>query len=316
MSVHPGRVSPAPPAPGSARAGARGDTVFRVVMAVVYAASIAGVLWLAIDGRSYYMTPVGDRPHHPEFRDLSPGGFRGHGVGILGSVMLLTLLLYSVRKRSRRLARFGSTAKWLRVHMYFGIFGPLLITLHSSFKVTGLVAVSYWSMVAVALSGIFGRFLYREIPRTILGQALTSRELEEELRRLDGVLGQSYGLDPAALRALDRIGGGEAPDERSRQGIGATFRFLFLSNLSIRRRSWALAGQLGTRLSLEPARKRELFRVLHERALLHRRSMLLTRVQELFHWWHVIHRPFAYVMLIIMFVHIGVALAFGYDWIF
>jgi len=39
----------------------------------------------------------------------------------------------------------------------------------------------------------------------------------------------------------------------------------------------------------------------------------MTRV---FHLWHVVHRPFAYVMVVIMFVHIAVTVAFGYRWIF
>ena len=37
-----------------------------------------------------------------------------------------------------------------------GICGPLFIILHSSFKVGGLVALSFWSMIAVAVSGIAG----------------------------------------------------------------------------------------------------------------------------------------------------------------
>jgi hypothetical protein len=276
-------------------------------MFLFYAVSLVAVGWLFIDGLPYYTTPVAERPHHPDYRALGPGGVRAHGLGILGSFMLLSLLLYSVRKRSRRLSRLGSTAKWLRVHMYFGIFGPLFITLHSSFKVTGIVAVSYWSMVAV---------VYREIPRTILGRALTPGELEEERRRLDERLRERYRLDANAFDELDRIGGGTGAHSLSARGFGATLRFLFLSNLRIRRRASALAADLAGRENLDAPARRDLMRLFHERALLHRRSVLLGRVREIFHWWHVIHRPFAYVMLIIMFVHIGVAVALGYTWIF
>jgi hypothetical protein len=300
----------------ASRAAGSGDLGFRVVMILLHAVSLAVVGWLFIDGLPYYTTPVVERPHHPDYRALGPGGVLAHGLGILGSLMLLSLLLYSLRKRWRRLARLGSTAKWLRVHMYFGIFGPLFITLHSSFKITGIVAVSYWSMIAVALSGVFGRYLYREIPRTILGRALTPSELEEERRRLDERLRERYRLDSNAFRELDRIGGGAGGDSLAARGFVATLRFLFLSNLRIRRGTSALAADLAGRENLDAPARRELTRLFHERALLHRRSVLLVRVREIFHWWHVIHRPFAYVMLTIMFVHIGVAVALGYTWIF
>jgi hypothetical protein len=42
----------------------------------------------------------------------------------------------------------------------------------------------------------------------------------------------------------------------------------------------------------------------------------LQLMQKLFNYWHVIHLPFAIVMLVIMLVHVGITLAFGYRWIF
>jgi len=38
--------------------------------------------------------------------------------------------------------------------------------------------------------------------------------------------------------------------------------------------------------------------------------------QSLFHYWHVIHKPFAYTMIVIMFIHIAVAVSLGYTWKF
>ena len=64
---------------------------------------------------------------------------------------MLLMLLYSVRKRVGFLRRLGPLSRWLDGHIFLGVFGPLLVMLHSSFKVQGLVALSFWSMVAVAL---------------------------------------------------------------------------------------------------------------------------------------------------------------------
>ena len=42
----------------------------------------------------------------------------------------------------------------------------------------------------------------------------------------------------------------------------------------------------------------------------------LMLMQRLFRYWHIAHLPFALIMLIIMVIHVGVTLAFGYKWIF
>ena len=35
---------------------------------------------------------------------------------------------------------------------------------------------------------------------------------------------------------------------------------------------------------------------------------------RLFRYWHAIHLPLAIVMLLVLLLHIGVAIAFGYAW--
>ena len=42
----------------------------------------------------------------------------------------------------------------------------------------------------------------------------------------------------------------------------------------------------------------------------------LQTMQNLFKYWHVAHLPFALIMLIILVVHVGVTVAFGYKWMF
>ena len=42
----------------------------------------------------------------------------------------------------------------------------------------------------------------------------------------------------------------------------------------------------------------------------------LDTMQNLFKYWHVVHFPFALVMLIIMSIHVAVTILLGYRWIF
>jgi hypothetical protein len=55
--------------------------------------------------------------------------------------------------------------------------------------------------------------------------------------------------------------------------------------------------------------------VKNERSLSRKINRLLT-MQKMFKYWHVIHLPFALVMLVIVIIHVAVTLAFGYKWIF
>jgi hypothetical protein len=55
---------------------------------------------------------------------------------------------------------------------------------------------------------------------------------------------------------------------------------------------------------------------LESEASLERRIKRLEMMQNLFKYWHVAHLPFALVMLIIMVIHVGVTIVFGYRWIF
>ena len=50
--------------------------------------------------------------------------------------------------------------------------------------------------------------------------------------------------------------------------------------------------------------------------VLTRRIGLLRIFHKLFRYWHIAHLPFAITMFVIMLVHVGVTLVFGYKWIF
>jgi len=86
------------------------------------------------------------------------------------------------RKRFRSLHRIGILKHWLEFHIFLCTLGPILVLYHTSFKFGGLVAISFWSMVAVFLSGIIGRFIYIQIPRTIEGRELSEDEVREMIK--------------------------------------------------------------------------------------------------------------------------------------
>jgi hypothetical protein len=136
-----------------------------------------------IYGLTYYRTGLEERFFHDGHTAWKPSGTLGHGLGILGSLlMVIGVGSYMLRKRWRKLARYGLLRYWLEFHIFLCTTGPIMVLYHTAFKFGGLVAVSFWSMVAVFLSGIVGRFIYLQIPRTIEGRELSLNEV----RNLEG----------------------------------------------------------------------------------------------------------------------------------
>ena len=269
--------------------------------------SAAAVLAVLAAGVDFYRTPLLERAHHEGYWQWKAGGSVGHKLGLVGSSMMVLMLLYSVRKRVGALRRLGPLGRWLDVHIYLGVFGPLLVVLHSSFKVQGLVALSFWSMVIVASSGVLGRYLYLQIPRTRAGEERALVELEAEDRELSGQLRTRFRLDEAQIAGLDAL-----VAVPTRVGLLGGFARLVTDDLRLRSGLRAFARSCR---SVPAPVFADFERVVRQKAQVHRRILLWDRVHELFHYWHVLHKPFALVMYLFMIVHVAVALVTGYGWV-
>ena len=205
--------------------------------------------------------------------------------------MMLVPVAYSLRKKWRRLSRVGSMKTWLDVHIFCGIVGPVLITLHSALKFNGLISVAYWSMMAVMLSGFVGRYLYVRVPRTIRGAELNYEEIVARAATLRAEL-ESTGLPQPLLDVLEQAEG--TPRSLARW-----------------RRLRAVRHDMLGR-GFPAALVAEAIDAASARASLIRRLGYLQRTRRLFAMWHVFHLPLVYVMFLIAAVHVGVALYLGY----
>jgi hypothetical protein len=276
----------------------------RTVLAGFYALGFSAVGYLFWIGSSFYLAPLRERAHHDGYWTFKASGHVGHALGIVGSSMMLLMLLYSVRKRVPLLRRAGPLSRWLDVHIFLGVFGPLLVVLHSSLKVQGLVALSFWSMVIVAWSGVLGRYLYLQIPRTRAGEEIALAEIEKQDKELTQELRVRFGLAEAQLLRLD-----EMVAVPGRTGLLAGLARVALGDLLLRSKLRVFAR--GCRAVPAPV-FRDFERVVRQKATVRRRIVLWDRVHELFHYWHVLHKPFAIVMYLFMIVHVAVAVATGY----
>jgi hypothetical protein len=174
--------------------------LFVRILWVVGLAIACVALWTGVP---YYVTPVPERPFSPLDELFSPTGLVGQGYGVIGSLlMLIGVVSYSARKRFRILARIGKLRDWLHFHIFLCLVGPFLVVLHTTFKFGGFVAISFWSMVLVVASGVFGRYVYAWIPKTISGHFL---EIEEVRAQMQGLLQEVRRRTGLTSEQLDEI---------------------------------------------------------------------------------------------------------------
>jgi hypothetical protein len=311
--------------PGHAGAAPRGraqsssETWHYLRLGLAWATVIALILILAWYGASYYRLNLEDRPSSPLHASLRPSGTIGLRIGMLGTAMFCVLFLYPLRKAWKWLGRKGKTKHWLDFHVLIGISAPVLITFHASFKLNGLIGIAYWIMLAVALSGFIGRYIYSQIPRSINAVQLSIGELETEARELAESLHQQKVFEFAEIAPLLEV---PTPKEVKQMSLGALFASLIRMDLKrpllvsrLRRRVLTGTEIVTTLGGLRRSSHYELEGVISAirgMSWLHSKMTFLDRTQQVFHLWHVIHRPFSYSFAVIVLIHIGIAISLGY----
>jgi len=275
----------------------------RIYLATMTAIVLGVSAYLAYSGYAYYQTPIEERFYQVDHAMLKPSGPFGHGYGIVGTLMMIIGVFgYQARKYMRSLARIGVLKHWLEFHIFLCTLGPILVLFHTSFKFGGLVSISFWSMVAVVASGVAGRFIYLQIPRTIQGRELGLHEIHEMKGQITEQIQQEIGEE--LMQQIIHTGEEGRTEKTYIQQVLA---------------DWRRKSQLRARLKtaqIQGKKLRVIMKLVSQEMTMQRRIIGLQYMQKLFKYWHVIHLPFAIIMLVIMLIHVAVTLIFGYRWIF
>ncbi len=283
----------------------------KLYIVTLVAIVVAVFIYLAVNGSSYYLSAPEHRFHHEQHNILKPSGFIGHGIGIVGSLILVIGVFgYMARKRIRRFSRVGVLKYWLEFHIFLCSLGSVLVLFHTAFKFGGIVAISFWSMVAVVISGIIGRFIYIQIPRTIEGHELSLNDINALRPDFYSELKFKYGLKEELIDKLNF----ELNRKLSLEGVNYLIRipkrFSFEKKI-IRKIKKELKGQQLSRRNYN-----KVARMYKKEIVLNRRIDWLSSMQDFLRYWHVLHLPFAIIMLVIMVIHVSIVVTFGYKWIF
>ncbi len=285
---------------------AMAQRLYHLGLAITWLAVAATFLFWGLD---YYALPLTERPYAEGHDLFKPTGLVGNRLAIVGTAMLtFGVAMYSTRKRWGRLQSLGKLRHWLSFHIWLCTLGPFLILLHTSFKVGGIVSIAFWSMVLVVASGVVGRYVYVRIPKTVNGRFRSMQEIEARQSVLLADLRENGALTESDLDALVRT-------ERDVKPRG----LLHALALAVRfdwegRREARHVGALLRKSGVDDATRQRLVDEAREHRKLAQQQVLLQPFGKLFRYWHTFHLPLAIIMFLILALHIGVAIAFGYAW--
>lgn len=242
-----------------------------------------------------------------------PGSDFGYYLGVVGGVMLLALLLYSLRKHVRFMHSWGASRHWFRIHMIFGIAGPTLILFHSKFQVGSVnAAIALSCMLLVAGSGIVGRFIYRKIHHGLYGRSTTLQEIQARLGTSQNDVKSKLHFAAALgqhLTEFEHWALANHPHWWQR-----AWRFLAIGISA--RQMYRKAGRDLRRAMKAYATHQAWDREKYERRLQRSGQILrahlnavvdvarFTSYERLFSLWHILHVPFVFMLVISGVVHV------------
>ncbi len=304
------------PATPAVRTEGRGH---KALLFIGYAVALALMLAVLLYGFDYYALSPLQRPYSEKHHALRPSGTIGIKLGILGLAMFCVIFLYPLRKRWKWLQSKGNSRHWLDFHVLLGIFAPLVIAFHASFKFQGIAGMAFWLMFAVAVSGVVGRYLYAQIPRRVNSAELSMKESREEQQRLMEKLASQKLI---SKRQLDRLF--KLPSEAQVANWPLVVCFVYMIMLDcvrplriarVRMSQLSFGASLlslGGLLSTNHRDLESVIQIAREQASLSKRILFLSRAQQVFHLWHVVHKPFSYSFLVLAVIHIAVVIALGF----
>ncbi|MEJ2447184.1 MAG: hypothetical protein P8Y37_04500 [Anaerolineales bacterium] len=213
----------------------------------------------------------------------------GHGLGILGFIMMLmTETLYSIRKRYQ-FARWGKLQNWLSFHIFTGLVGPFLVFLHTSWKFQGLAGVLTLMTLIIVASGFIGRYFYTALPRSVEGTALETAQVLE-LIKSNQLQIKSWLNKNFPERSTDGLF--DSPDQKILPSTKKELHKL-------------------AQTSQDPESTEHIQEIIAVNAKLHSQLSHLDRTRKLLAIWHTVHVPLGLSLFLVAFVHIFAALYYS-----
>jgi hypothetical protein len=247
---------------------------------------------------------------------LTPKSGVGYWLGIAGSLLMLLLLVYPLRKRMRSLRVIGTVAFWFRAHMILGVLGTVLILWHANFRFGSINSnVALVAMLIVTTSGICGRYLYGKIHHGLYGRKAAVREILADVEALKGHISANL---PVAHRTIAQLNAFARLGTAAPKGVFAGLVFwpvISWRGRLVRMRLIADAqrviGLEGRRFEQSRRVQRQRIAVVADLVSMHvaavKKAAAFTFYERLFSLWHFLHMPLFLLLVIAAIIHVFAA---------
>lgn len=248
-----------------------------------------------------------------EARDLSADEGLGYVLGYVSVSLMLLLLIFPLRKRFSFLRFLGTTKNWMRNHMMFGVIAPIAGLYHCNFTIGSINSrMALYSALAVAGSGIVGRFIYTKINRGLHGHRASLKELVARIRSTLPEEAKTLTFAPELVRKVTEFDQSVLSPPTS---LLDCFKLPLRLAYRTRIEQWQLVRFAHRKIMVESiysptvsANRRKLEKAVSRYIASHlsqvRRVAGYTAYQRLFALWHKIHVPFFVLLVITVSVHI------------
>lgn len=232
----------------------------------------------------------------------------GYALGIVGGSLMLILLLYPLRKRLRSMDRFLSIKFWFRLHMLFGILGPVAILYHSSFSLGSMnSSIALVCMLLVASSGLVGRYLYVRIHHGLYGAQTQLSEFKSLAEKQREVLERVL---PHGERIITELEGLEKIATTQAHGLFHSSRLKRMTKAETKKIRKLVRKVLKHAYKKEQCISKKsasiILRGTEDYLNIAKRAADLRVNERLFSWWHILHFPLFLMMLFTGIIHVFV----------
>jgi hypothetical protein len=269
------------------------------VMRSAFGAAAAAVLWIGWLNR--------------DDGGLTPKSGVGYWLGVVGSILMLLLLLYPLRKRMRSLRVIGTVPFWFRAHMILGACGCGLVIWHANFHLGAINSnVALAAMLVVVASGFVGRYLHGKVHQGLYGRKAVVQEILADAEALKKTIQARL---PVADRALSQLNAFAQLGAAAPEGVLAGLVFwpmLSWRGSLVRMRLIADARRViaieGRRLGQSGRVRRRRLAAVAELVTLHvvavKKAATFGFYERLFSLWHFLHVPLFVLLVVATITHV------------
>jgi hypothetical protein len=268
-------------------------------------ATLTGILLFLSWHWAYYSLIPSQRPLHPNHFMLRPSGLVGLLLGIIAASLFVLNLGYLVRKQLITASWLGPLRTWMDMHVLTGLIGMGLVTLHSALApVSVLGSLASVALVSTILTGIVGRTIYIQVPRSLEGREL---EFQQVQSRLDACRRQ---LEQVGVQA-DWLRLSKPPQEEVlHKGLVQSFLSMLVGDRQRRREYRRLKHQILEAPELQTI-ARQILPLTKEFCVHWQWLKRYYELRGLIASWRFFHLWMAVLMLCVVIAHVVLAVRFG-----